>query len=386
LQTTDGQALQLPDAPEDLPDGAQVTVVGMPTQEAPDRLEWSVIMLTPEGPADVESAGVSTEVVSEVVSAPTPALSPDDASARARGQAQEATPTPAMVPPSAQSALVLAQPVPSVEIPDWWPHQPGDRAIVEGRLYVNGYELPDGTVEVEANLTVDPPDGEGEPFFLPLVGEPLAGLASLNQMQVRVTGQIVSVDEAAEELDGKAIKAGTEQVLRVEQAEKRWPESYKAVFSGPVQLTTLDGEEVGLLEDRFTGETYALPVDAVSWVLEQDQSDEVVISLIGVWEPGAEIAGYARLQVDQLSRGEDSADWLQEELDNPLHKIEAGSMGPGEVIIDQIRLAYRVQRVVMPDGAEGRLSQVEPQLLYYLIGRSPDGKYEVTLRVDAAQP
>jgi hypothetical protein len=387
LQTAEGEALQLPDAPEDLPDGAQVTVIGMPTQETPHRLGWSVIMLTPEGLAGIASVGVSTETVSEVVTAPTPASSPDEAFVQERGQAQEATPTPVLIPPGAQGGVGLAQPVPSVEIPDWWPYQPGDRATVEGVLYINGYEFPDGTVEVEANLTVEPPDGEGDPFFLPLVGEDLADLASLNQMHVRVTGQIINLDEAAEELDGKAIKAGTEQVLRVEQGEKRWPEAHKAVFTGPVQLTTLEGEEVGLLEDRFTGETYALPADAVTWALDEDQSEEtVILSLIGVWEPGAELAGYRKLRVDQLSRGEDSADWLQEQLDNPLHKIEAGSMGPDAVVIDQIRLGYRVQRVVMPEDAAGQPSQMEPELLYYLIGHSPDEGYEVTLRVDAVQP
>jgi hypothetical protein len=282
----------------------------------------------------------------------------------------QAAPVPDEV--GVESAVIVAQPAPDLasasdEPPDWWDYRPGDAATAEGLLYVHGYVLPDGQRQIFAGLTVQGPAG-AEIAYLPLVGERLPELLRLDQLHVRVRGEIVDVGELDEAtaLQGPAPFG---QVLRVDEVAQLWP------------------AEVALLADERSGETVALPAEMARSLLGSEQDGETVLSLVGVREPGASAGGYPLLRVIELRTGDGAVAELEKRLESPLVETGPGEPGPGAVIVGEIRLAYRVI-YAPPSGVEAGTAPdaSSTELVYLLRGASPDGRYTVNLRLEPLQP
>jgi len=300
---------------------------------------------------------------------------------------------PGQAPPApdevgVESAVVVALPAPdpasaSDEPPDWWGYRPGDAATAEGLLYVHGYVLPDGQRQIFGGVTVQGPAGE-EISYLPLVGERLPELLPLDQLHMRVRGEIVDAGEldVASALQGPAPFG---QVLRVEEVEQLWPEEVKGVYSGPARLERVAGEEVALLADERSGETVALPAEMARSLLGPEQEGETVLSLVGVREPGASVGGYPLLRVIELRTGDGAVAEMEKRLESPLIEMGPGESGPSAVIVDEIRLAYRVIHAPA-SGVEAAPDVSSTELVYVLRGASPDGHYTVNLRLEPLEP
>ena len=379
FQTNDGQSFFLPDPPHGLYDRAPVGVLGLPAAGDATRLDWYTIVILHEqdraanqvfrGETQLETgpAGV-TQVPAPppMTSTSLPALS------------GEAAPTDAAEP---SGVVVAAQPAPEPgTLPPWWDYQPGDVVTVVGLLFVHGYELPDGKAEIFASLTVQGPTEGDEIPYVPVAGEDLAKLLPLDQLHVRLRAQVLSDGDTEARMGEDAYPSSPHgQVLWVEGVEQLWPEEKKAIYSGPVRIESVTGEPVALLEDELSGETFALLADVVATALGPDHDERTPVALIGVQEAGGAVAGFPALRVIELRVGEGQDAPLKERLDNPLSKLTPhGVQGPSEVIIEEVKLVYRELLTMSPDGQD----ESEFEVLYLLIGRSPDGQYQVTFRLE----
>lgn len=403
LTTNDGQTFLLPDPPQDLIDGAIVGVIGAPSVEDPNSLEWTLMVLQPEGEGEQAlegqsiQAGSETTVVEVVEPATTPGSAESSASAATPAPGTEdreaaaplpTTPTP--VPAGAGSAIGVVQAMPepvgpAATLPGWWEHEPGDAVTVEGLLFVNGFELPDGDVQINAHLQVQGP-AEADKMMLPLGGDALVELLPFDRLHVRGQGEILSVEEAMDRLGGMRYVSSSGQVLWVEQVEQLWPGERKDLFSGPLRVASVAGQEVALLDDQRSGETFALPLEMVAPLLNEEQTENSETAVIAVFEPEQQVGGYSLLRVLETHVGEGAVAAAQEKLEHPLQKVGPSPDGPSEVIVDQVRVVYRASLFYSEEpgqmGAEAAMAEV----LYYLVGHSPDGEYQVTLRLDTVEP
>lgn len=404
LTTNDGQAFLLPDPPQDVTDGANVGVIGAPSVEDPKRLEWMLMMLQPEGEGGQALEGQSLQAGSETmvmeVVEPATTLGSAEPAANAAAPASETedevaaaplptTPTPVAVGDGSAIGVVQAVPAPGgpgETPPDWWEHEPGDAVTVEGVLFVNGFELPDGDAQIYAHMQVQGPAEEDSFMMLPLGGDALVELLPLDQLHVRVQGEILSVEEATDKLSGMRYVSSSEQVLWVEQVEQIWPEERKDLFSGALRVTTEAGQEVALLDDQRSGETFALPLEMVAPLLNEEQTENSETALIAVFEPGQQVGSYPLLRVLETHVGEGAVAAAQERLEHPLQKTGPSPDGPSEVIVDQIRVVYRASLFSSGEPEQAEAEAAVAEVLYYLIGRSPDGAYQITLRLGAVEP
>jgi hypothetical protein len=212
LETHEGQELLLPDPPQELPDGAWVSVTSSLAIDASECLEWDTIVVLPEATGAVvntqQLGTVQAVFVSEPTSRPTatsivtPSLTVTSSSA----------PIPVAVPPR---LLMTGTSMSPGSPPDWWSYRPGDQATVQGLFSVYGYRLPDGGVAVWASLSIQDPQGE---TTLPLASNSLEDLVTLDQLHGRGRGQILSNEQASERQE-EASWGLFDQVLWVEQVE-----------------------------------------------------------------------------------------------------------------------------------------------------------------------
>ncbi len=398
LKTLEGQQFRLPDPPEGLPDGARVSVMGMPALDDPQRLEWSLIVLLPEAELPPRRAvQVEAPPPPPPPSLPTPAPLPTAmATETLEGPVVSAPVSPtaplAPSPVAVQSSEVVVVPVvplapgaPSPEPPPWWEHQPGDVVTVVGLLSVNGFREPDGTIQAWANLTIEGPTEDVPNFFLPLAGEDLEALAPWDGLHVRVRGQILTEEEATEKL-GEPIPGSAGQVLWIEEAEPAWPEETKDVYTGPLRIEEVEGREVALLEDTLTGQTFALAGGEGDLDLYRRYAGlEEPIAIIGIRVPQEQVGGYPVLRMARLGTGEGAVEDLRRRLTDPFGPPIPAPSGPTEVIIEEVKLAYIVQRFHPDPSREGEPVALLTKPFYLLIGRSPDGRYRVTVRLRATE-
>jgi hypothetical protein len=391
LRTRDGREYLLPDGPDEVPDGVAIGVLGV-EDKTPGQLDWGTIMVLPESEVGGGGAAESQESVAGAAEPVGAAPTPFPATAMPRGEGvAPTTPTPVPNGMAVESAVVVAQPAPDPAMaqdtpPDWWDHQPGDTVTVEGVLYLRGYVLPDGQRQIFGSMTVQGPAGAEMPY-LPLVGERLPELLQLDQLHVRARGEIMDAQESEAESALPQFPAPFGQVLYVEAVEQLWPDEVKGVYSGLARMERVAGEEVALLADERSGETVALPADTVRSLLGPEPEGETVLSLVGVREPGATIGAYPLLRIVELRMGDSGVSDLEKQLESPLVEMGAGEAGPSAVIVDELRLAYRVV-YAPPSGMEAGTAPdfTSAELVYLLRGRSPDGRYVVNLRLDPLQP
>ncbi|RMF37064.1 MAG: hypothetical protein D6759_02780 [Chloroflexi bacterium] len=397
LKTLEGQQFRLLDPPEELPDGARVSVMGMPALDDPQRLEWGLLVLLPEEEPPPERVAQVVMPPPPPPPLPTPASLPtatvtETIEGPAAGAPVSPTAPPAPIPVPAQAsevvvvpAVPLAQGAPSPEPPSWWEHQPGDEVTVVGLLSVNGFREPDGTLHAWANLIVEGPTEDAPNLFLSLAGEDLEALAPWDGLHVRVRGQILTEEEAAEKL-GEPVPSPFGQVLWVEEAEPAWPEETKDVYSGSLRIESVEGREVALLDDELTGQTFALAGGEGDLDLYRRYARlEEPIAIIGIRVPQEQVGGYPVLRMVRLSTGEGAVEDLRRQLTDPFGPPIPAPSGPTEVVIEEVKLAYTVQGLHQgPPAERGRETGItEP--LYLLIGHSPDGRYQVAIRLQATE-
>jgi hypothetical protein len=404
LTTNDGLTFLLPDPPQDLIDGANVGVIGAPSAEDPNSLEWTLMVLQPEGEGEQAlegqsiQAGSETMVVEVVEPATTLGSAEPPASAAAPASETEdrvtapplpTTPTPVAAGAGSPIGVVQAMPAPggpAATLPDWWKHEPGDAVTVEGVLFVNGFELPNGEVQIYAHMQVQGPAEADSLMMLPLGGDALVELLPLDQLHVRVRGEILSVEEATDKLGGMRYVSSSGQVLWEEQVEQLWPGERKDLFSGPLRAASVTGQEVALLDDQRSGETFALPLEMVAPLLNEEQTENTEMAFIAVFEPEQQIGSYPLLRVLETHAGEGAVAAAQERLEHPLQKAGPSPDGPSEVIVDQVRVVYRASLFYSGEPGQTGAEAAVAEVLYYLIGRSPDGEYQVTLRLETVEP
>ena len=408
LETQNGQTLRLPDAPVDLPDGEWVMASGVWVEPgtASARLEWQAISVSPEAGAATPTPVVAA--VEKVVVVPVTQLpgASTPITSEIAGPLPTSAALPTIVPPIMEPEVGVFQslsavtggPV-SITLPSWWTYEAGEEVTLDGLLSAQGFRLKarppapgealvEDQVQVEAWLLVGDEYVPGDQVVVNLLGEQLTEvILPLDGLHLRVKGRLLGQGEINQR-DISAPVSAYGLALDVREYEQVWPEEKKAIYSGPVRLETLEGQEVALFTDTASSLEFVLadslaPVGMLEMYGAMAERQET-LTAIGIIVPDKTFAGRPLLRTREMIPGtgdsESAIESLHQRLENPIRDLGSMDYGPEDVVIDQIELVYGFQTLPpsKPSASPTDFTLPPTELLYRLIGHSSDGQYTLT--------
>lgn len=360
----DGQTFLLPHVPQNLPDGIAVEVSGWETGRQENGLpvlEWNYIQTPiPDLSSDIrsKSSSMTVEGSSGMGGGTSGASAPI---------ASDTVPEEAPAFPETMSDTVPAYPGDAASPwnpPDWGPGKAVEG--LEGQLFANVYENPDGTLQYSFSLSQMPLKGDGWNVTIENTTDPQS-LAALDRQWVRVWGQYQDQEwpainvERFEAVDaGRPVQAWLGNVVTevidnqtvavlvtpdqqrlVLASTLRWPDSYQ-------MYTYQDGHQFvfeGILRPETAG---GLPViEEITWNTNEEIDAMTDVNLYTL-TPRPEIFEYT----------------------------PPPPLLPGKATVEQVQLAYTV--VYSYDEATATSTQIV-QPVWRFSGHAEDGSVFVIL-------
>jgi hypothetical protein len=291
---TPDQRLLLPAPPDDLPDGASISVQGVMLEDPEPAMEWSNLYT---GPLGGGGGGGGTGFAELNLEGPM------------------ATP--------AQPAQPEPTPLPVVSI-----GQRLEAAQGKVMIFVNQYS--EGPSVVEAMIDFEPSQQWPEGLRVKLDEASLAGIDAYHNLPVRVWGEISDV-------------TGSLPILSLERFEPVYPELKIEAWLGMLENTTLGDQQVQLFTAQ-DGKQYVLHSSIENPGLDElpgAATDPVVVE--GILIPGQALADYPVITDFAAipTPGTSDLSEYQPMSANPVIVHKQGSAGNrGQAVIDQIELVY----------------------------------------------
>jgi hypothetical protein len=320
--TASDRKLRVPDLPDGVADGTQVSMTGVVLQDAEPVLDWNWLYTEPMGSGG-GGGGISfLELNLSGPPAPTP------------------TPYPL---PTAQAGQRLEG--------------------VTGNPNVTIREYADGSRKVEVDMYIAPTDEWPDGISLRLEGPALEGIEAYHMLPVRIWGT----------LTGKTV--GVIVYMNLERYEPVYPGVKMQAWLGKFQVATLESKKVLL----FTAQ------DGQQYILNTSLTDETSIQWMPVGEamvvegvvfPDKTFAGYPILQDYRFLPAGGIQDISQYKMQMVVPQVvkEAGSASlPRQAVIEKIELVYHT--LDLRNGYENPSGTVYIQPMWRFVGHYPDGSY-----------
>ena len=307
LLVTADSTRTLPDLPQDVPDGMQVFVTGIPQAGNPSVLDWiqisggnypnSYYTSRSCGGFGGGGGGGSENVNFGSGSFALPRLEPVFS--------PTATPEPG--------------PYPIGEYLDG----------ITGRIYAVNHLYANGSSLLEYNIITDPIDEAPIGGFYRLEGPATTGLEQLQGLPVRIWGRMTgNIDYTP--------------IITLDQWEPQYPGLSIQQWNGTEEIVTLEGQDVILLTAE-SGEAFVLQ-SSLTWGAEGNLIGNLgdTIEIEGYVIPERQLGGYPVIQ--DLSAGMPPDDEVTSDdviiYDHTFDAPDVNSLLAGQVTIDHIELAY----------------------------------------------
>jgi hypothetical protein len=291
---TENQRLRLPDAPDDLADGATIAAQGVVVDETEPTMEWSSLYTGPLSGGGGGGGSSFAELNLEGLPVAT---------------AQPAQPEPTSLP-----LVSVGQPL----------------QAVEGQVMILVNQYSDGSTQVEAMINFEPGPQWPEGLTVKLDGLGLTGIDAYHNLPLRVWGEISDT-------------SGLLPIFSVERFEPVYPGLKVEAWLGLLENTTLGDQQVQLFTTQ-DGEQFVLNSSIENPgedELPGAAADPVVVEGIlvpgQVWGDYAVITDFAALPMP----GTNDLSSYQPMSAGPIINHKQGSAGEqGQALIDQIDLVY----------------------------------------------